>query len=629
MIKLRNLNRTFPPPATTAALADINLQIGRGEFIAIVGPSGGGKSTLLNTIGLLDRPSDGTYTLDGVDVGACTEKELAALRSSTFGFIFQNFHLLDSRPVIDSVELGLLYQAVPPEDRRRTALRALERVGLADQADQIASRLSGGQRQRVAIARALCSDAPVILADEPTGNLDTDNGAQILALLRALSERGKTIVLVTHDRGIAETADRIVQIRDGRVERDQVQRARTAPSPASPEVAGSGRCSSVRISDIARDAAATIGSRAMRSVGLIGAVATAVGLAVTTLGLSGSAAAQVNDRFNAHTNRDVSVSWQINTNADVGPLEPDKVLRDSRQVVGINERAVMLDRGSVQVQATEERAPLQAKIVSASRDIPSAARLDIRWVPNHRGFLRPGDVLIGKSLARQLMLGPLEASPVVQIGGVDANVVGVIKASPREPLLLGGLVSATGQSLGLPPATVGSLLLRTQAGAAQQVAKQIPLAMSPAAPDDLDVSAPTDPTSLRGEIESDVRTTLVAFTAVALLAAVAALANAMVLAVLERRREFGLRKALGARAAHVAALVLAESSIIGVAGGAAGFLAGLVCVLGVTIMRHWIPVFDFSLGPLAVLGGVLAGGVGGTIAALQAVRVQAQDALRG
>lgn len=415
MISLRGLTRVFPAPATGAALSGVDLDILPGEFIAIVGPSGGGKSTLLNMIGLLDKPTAGAYQLNGIDVGLLTEKQLAGLRASQFGFIFQNFHLLDNRPVVDSVELGLLYQASPHRQRRETALRALDRVGLADFADQTASRLSGGQRQRVAIARALSSDAPVILADEPTGNLDSANGTQILELLRSLSRQGRTIVLVTHDEKISAMADRVIRIRDGRV--DQVTEMSAARSEANglPTATPTQRTrdsSRIRSRDFIVDALATIGSRASRSAGLIAAVATAVALAVTTLGLSDSAAAQVSDRFNAHTNRDVSVTWQMEKDGQDNAPSAESALRGSEQVVGVDARAVLLERGSTQIQVTDKRTALQAKAVSASDGIQAAAGLKIRWAPNHRAFLKPDEVLVGESLAHQLLLGPDRKSVV-------------------------------------------------------------------------------------------------------------------------------------------------------------------------------------------------------------------------
>ncbi|MFD8041897.1 ABC transporter ATP-binding protein [Streptomyces chartreusis] len=206
------------------ALADTNLVIGRGELVAIVGPSGSGKSTMLNIMGTLSRPTSGHVRVDGHAVEELSDRELSALRAGTIGFVFQQFHLTAGIPVLDSVADGLLYSGTPRAKRRRLAETALRRVGLGHRLYHEPHQLSGGEKQRVAIARAVLGDPPLLLADEPTGALDSRSGATVLELLHELNEAGTTVVVITHDRDVAGSLPREVRLKDGRIEHDSAGR---------------------------------------------------------------------------------------------------------------------------------------------------------------------------------------------------------------------------------------------------------------------------------------------------------------------------------------------------------------------------------------------------------------------
>lgn len=217
VIETRGLRKVYAEgsEAEVVALQGVDLVIRRGDFVAIMGPSGSGKSTLMNLIGCLDTPSDGVYECDGVDVATLDAEELATLRREKIGFVFQGFHLLPRMSALDNVAMPLGYARVPPAERRERAQAALASVGLGERSQHKPNELSGGQQQRVAIARALINQPPILLADEPTGALDSKTGEEILALFKQLRDDGHTVVLITHDAEVAEHADRIFVMRDG------------------------------------------------------------------------------------------------------------------------------------------------------------------------------------------------------------------------------------------------------------------------------------------------------------------------------------------------------------------------------------------------------------------------------
>lgn len=196
-------------------LHHINFSMKKGEYVAIMGPSGSGKTTLMNIIGCLDQPTEGEYYLDGININGCSDNQLADIRLQKIGFVFQNFELLPRQTAVQNVEIPLTYAGIPPKERREVAVKALKRMGLEERVNFKVTKLSGGQKQRVAIARAIVNHPQILLADEPTGALDSKSGEQIMELFRELNEEGVTILMITHDREVAEHADRIVTIRDG------------------------------------------------------------------------------------------------------------------------------------------------------------------------------------------------------------------------------------------------------------------------------------------------------------------------------------------------------------------------------------------------------------------------------
>ena len=222
MIDLKNIYKIYKMGENEVyALNDVSLHIDDKEFVSIIGPSGSGKSTLMNMLGCLDVPTKGTYTLDGYDVGSKTDDELAAIRNEKIGFVFQGFNLLPKLTAIENVELPLIYQGISAKERREKAKKALESVGLGDRVDHKPTELSGGQQQRVAIARALVTNPPIILGDEPTGNLDSKSGKEVMEIFKELHRKGNTIILITHDNDVAAQAERVVRIQDGKLSEER------------------------------------------------------------------------------------------------------------------------------------------------------------------------------------------------------------------------------------------------------------------------------------------------------------------------------------------------------------------------------------------------------------------------
>ncbi len=226
MLKLHNLTRVYQTDdVETLALNNVNIEISKGEFVAIMGPSGCGKSTLLNTIGMLDSPSSGQYIFSDEDISSYSEAQLSVIRKKNIGFIFQNFNLIDELTVEENIELALLYHDIPSAERKERVVKVMDKVGIAHRAKHMPSQLSGGQQQRVAVARAVVGDQSMILADEPTGNLDSAHGQEVMEMLQALNDEGTTIVMVTHSPAHADYARRTINLFDGHVVTENVRAA--------------------------------------------------------------------------------------------------------------------------------------------------------------------------------------------------------------------------------------------------------------------------------------------------------------------------------------------------------------------------------------------------------------------
>lgn len=636
LITLAGLGRTYPGTAPVTALADVSLTIDRGEFVCFVGPSGSGKSTLLNLVAMLDSPTTGECLIEGHDVDELSESKRTALRAAMFGFVFQSFHLLDHYSAAENVELGLLYRGLPRSTRSDLARQALGQVGLSHRSDHPANALSGGERQRVAIARAIVGGAPVLVADEPTGNLDSANSQSIIDLLSELNRSGITVILVTHDPNVAASASRLVELRDGRVVADQRNKPMRSPAAAADEMPPgttdmvSTATSRMRTRDLLREALRAASARRRRMMAVTGAVALAVAFVIATFGLGQTASAQVSERFDARRNREITV--QV---ADAyGPyglplregLPPDTEER-LRRVAGVEEVGI-IDETDVTVSSGTPDATQTGKLFGVSSGLLETVGAEVAWLAGHAHALGHREAIIGDIVAAQLSLPPLDVRPTILVNGTPFAVVGIVDEVQRAPELLSAILTTPTDAVDVAHAANPSVLISTAPGAARQVAQQASMAIDPLDPSRFRIESPPDLDSMRAEIESDIRSAMLTLGGVAFLASILGIANAASAGIAERTSEIGLRRALGAKANHILKQVTAETVLTGILGGAVGLYVGLLGVLGMTIARGWQPVFDFRLIPVALGAGALAGMAGGLAAALRASRVQPIDALR-
>lgn len=626
ILSLTAVTKQFGDDPPIHALRNADLTINPGDFVALEGTSGSGKSTLLNILALIDTPTSGRYEIGG-QPAPLPERDRARLRSDMFGFVFQSFHLMPRRSALENVELGLLYRKIPRAQRQEAARKQLIAVGLADRIDVATAKLSGGERQRVAIARATIGNASILLADEPTGNLDSATGTTILDQLAQLNRDGTTIVMVTHDANVAARASTRTRMSDGQL----TSHHRTEPFDATNQ--GNrhvvpGFASRLAMTDMLRESWRALGTRPGRSALLVAGVAFAVALVTITLGLAQTASAQVSESFDSRRNTEVTVGVPLTTATEgtTGiPVEPEERLK---QIAGVVESGLLEQYDDVDVRLPTSTAPAKAPLNAGSPNLLDALDAVATWAPGHDKTLGPHEVIVGANLAADLELGPLELDPTIDIGGTIFRAVALLEDGGRSPALPASLLITTEDADIRPDPIAARVFITTVPGAARQVADQVPLALDPIDPDRFEIAAPVDPSTLREAIQSDVRAALLALTVVAFLASILGVANAMLLSVIERVGELGLRRAIGARPVHILGQTTLESVVVGFLGGLAGFLGGLAAVLVVTIVKQWQPVFDFRIAPIAVIGGALVGALGGLPASLRSSRIQPADALR-
>jgi macrolide transport system ATP-binding/permease protein len=684
VLELNKVGRQFGSEPVVHALRDVDLKLEAGEWLAITGPSGAGKSTLLNIIGCLDRLSSGSYFFDGIDVASLSDQARAGLRSQRIGFVFQSFHLLPHRSVLENVMLAEVYRKSPHQGRRERALEALERVGLGHRVDYLPTKLSGGERQRVAIARALVGAPSLLLCDEPTGNLDSKSTADILDLFEALNKQGLTLVVITHEEGVAQRASRRVNIIDGRltekaahgyaktdhaktdtvnpydVNLDDIKsslafdlaeitpdiqpkvvnpkkdKRRTRKAPATkPAVARS----AISLRDLINEAIAGMFARPGRMVLTILGVVIGLTALVATLGLSRTANNRIIGQF------DELAATEIIVTSKAGPkgLDPTVIPWDAAErlqrlngvVAAGTLSAVTVGNSLVSaspIKDPQKQTAFKLSVQAASPDLFAAVRAELqtgRLFDLGHSNRTDRVAILGPSAALKLGIVSLKQLPAISIGDRLYLVIGILKGVARQPELLGSVIIPEGTARrDFNLAGPSSVVVETQIGATQLIVGQIPLALKPDNLKALKIAYPPEPQRVRDAVQGDLNSLFLLLGGLTLIVGAIGIGNITLVSVMERTGEIGLRRAIGATKTHIATQFLLESTTMGIVGGVIGASFGLLIVVAVAAYQTWTPVLDPSTPFLAPLIGGLTGLVSGTYPALRAAQLEPVEAFR-
>jgi putative ABC transport system permease protein len=644
VLELDGVTKVYGEQPPVSALRGVSFSVRRGELVAIVGPSGSGKSTLLHVMGTLERPSSGCVRIGGVDAARLSDRELSLLRAQEIGFVFQQFFLAEHTTVRENVADGLLYAGIPAAERYRRADEALERVGLAKRAHFKPTKLSGGERQRVAIARALVGRPAIILADEPTGNLDSTTGASIMALIRELNAAGATIIMITHDAGLADQMPRQIRVLDGQVVSDTGRDRDVLVAPMD-GAGGEGRgamSGRLRLKDWLRVASAGLRARPLRAA--LSALGIAIGTAaiVGVLGLSSSSKAGLIaeiDRLGtnmltieagqsltggaAKLPREAPARITLLDNvqlvAHTGLMKEEKVYRSSMIPVG--------NTGGLQVRATS----LNLLPVLST----GIARGD--WL--NEGTAREPVAVLGSVAAEKLGIDRVYPDQRIWLGGQWFNVAGILKPSPLVPDIdysaligypaaqkyLGYVSMVRGEAESGPPSTI---YVRAATGHEAAVQSLLAQTANPQAPYEVAVSQPSDVLTARAAAAGAFDSLFLGLGVVALIVGAIGVANIMIISVLERRSEIGLRRALGATEGQIRTQFLAESILLAVIGGVVGVLAGAATTAVYASSKSWAIVIPVEAWLGGIASAILIGAFAGLIPAVRASRMSPTVALR-
>ena len=643
VLELRKVGKQFGTDPAIHALVDVDLRLERGEWLSITGPSGAGKSTLLNVIGCLDHPTSGSYFIDGIDTVNLTDRQRAGLRSHRIGFVFQSFHLMPYRTVLENVMLAEVYRKQSIRGRRDRALAALERVGLGHRVDFMPAKLSGGERQRVAIARALIGSPSLLLCDEPTGNLDSKTSAAILDLFDKLHQEGLTLVVVTHDETVASRAGRRVHIVDGSPidltnGNNGKEPARTPVSQVKTEVARSG----ITIRDLLNEVLSGMFARPVRMMLTVLGVAIGLTALVATVGLTRTAGNRIISQFDKLAATELFVSAR--PGRTTGIVDPKAIPWDAasrlKRLNGVVAAGTMseVDVGGALASSSPVRDPsnqtaFKLSVRAASPGLFRAVRADLaagRYPDLGHSNRADRVAVLGPDAARRLGITGLKQLPAISIGDHLYLVVAILRDVARKPELLGSVIIPEGTArrhFGLAgPRTV---VVETKIGAAYLIADQARLALRPDNPRVLKVEVPQEPKRVRDEVQTDLDVMFLLLGGLSLVVGAIGIANITLVGVMERTGEIGLRRAIGSTRGHIAAQFLFESASMGVIGGLIGASVGVLIVAGVAAYQVWTPVLDIEAPLLAPLVGGLIGLVSGVYPAMRAARLEPVEALQG
>jgi macrolide transport system ATP-binding/permease protein len=642
-LQLVSVGREYEGDPPTTTLREINLTIEHGEYVCIVGPSGSGKSSLLNQMGLLDRPSSGQVLVDGIDTGSLPEADRTRLRADQISFVFQEFHLLNHRTVLENVVLGMLYTVPDVRVRDERARVAIERVGLTHRISASPRTLSGGERQRVAIARAVANEPSILLCDEPTGNLDSTNSKSILRLLSELRGDRTTLVVITHDPTVAEAADRRITVRDGSIVGDdrRSDELTSAGLRVGRQPRDSTRGHHVSFTDLVTEAIASLSQRISRTLfTMIGAVL-GIGAFVAVLGLNATAAGQVVSDFSITRATTVTVNEAGATEARDTvlsfPIDADGIANSMNGVVEAGLAWQLPTGGAVAVTTSlDPRADSKKIVVTAAS--PGYLRFLDPTLSSGRLYGSFHDdrhlpvAVLGEGAARDLNISTVRNQPTIFVQGTAFTVVGIIGDVVHDPSALSSIfipeqiaLDIFGEPLVETPA---QMRIQTEVGAAEVVASQISLALRPDQPALLQVIPPAEPFEVESRVSGSLQTLFLLLAGVIVLIAAASIANVNLVSVLERTPEIGLRRAIGARPRDIARQIVLETGLTGLLGGLVGTAIAVCSVVITAAALSWTAILNPSITVLGPVLGAAIGLLAGWYPARQASRIEPIAALR-
>ncbi len=650
MITLTNVTKTYRMGDTLVrALRGVSLSVEPGEFIAIMGPSGSGKSTLMHILGLLDVPDEGSYRLRDREVSKCSEDELARIRNEEYGFVFQQFNLLSRTTALENATMPLLYSRTEHDTLRARAL--LEQVGLADRIGHKPNELSGGQQQRVAIARALTTNPRVILADEPTGNLDSASAHEIMGLLKRLNEQGITIILVTHERDIADYAHRVIHMRDGVIQREE----RRTASPSAPVLAraetplpprAAWRHNLRAFSTYFRLAGRALWAHKLRAFLSMLGILIGVGSVIAMLGIGAGAKEAIKRQF-SHLGSNVLIlrpgarqTGAVRMQAgQVSRLTPDDARAIAERVPGVRRVSATLSlRGQTVFQGRNWNTEITG-VEPDHADIRAMHPTVGRYVTEEDLQTRARVAVVGRTIVRELFEGRNPVGEEIRINRVIFQVVGVLPekgSSPwrdRDDVIIVPLQTAMYRLAGRDH--VDAIELEIADAALIPSAQEAALALMrqrlrtpPQAPDPVQVQNMAEMLSALTETSRTMSMLLATIAAISLVVGGIGIMNIMLVSVTERVREIGIRKAVGARRRDILGQFLVEAIAVSVTGGLLGIALGAGVAFALSTFAGWeVSITAHAVG-MAFGFSALTGLVFGLWPARKAAILNPIDALR-
>jgi len=640
LLDLAGIGRTYDSGGTPlTVLRDVDLVIRSGEFVAIMGASGSGKSTLMNIIGCLDKPTTGTYRIQGVDVAGVDSDGLAALRRDTFGFIFQRYNLMSDLNAVENAEVPAVYCGLPKAQRMARASGLLKDLGLGDRLDHYPGQLSGGQQQRVSIGRALMNGGPVILADEPTGALDSEGGKEVLAILGKLHSEGHTIILVTHDSDIAAYANRRVRIADGRITSDETVKDPSADQPAKlPEPVRDAKAGAVVLGEALKMALRSLVHNRMRTALTMLGIIIGVASVVALMAIGNGAKQEVLDRIQAMGTDLLTVGRGLRNARASANLVTTFLPEDLPSLRGVPGVAQVNPETEVSSLVRYGDQDLTVTTVGTGEDFPKVhdwpAQKGVFFTAEH--VMRYAQVVtLGRTVA--LNLFPGGADPLghyILIGSAPFMVIGVLSPKGLSPR-----GDDMDNSVWLPYTTASArifgqryfnhIVVRVAPGAAMdqvQTSLESLLAHRHGRVD-FNVRNMADTIATANETQNTLTYLLAAIAVISLVVGGIGVMNIMLVSVTERTREIGIRMAIGARGFDVLFQFLTEAVLVCFIGGMAGVVLGIASGLATTAIAGWRVIFTVAPIVLAFGCAFLTGLIFGYLPARKAAKLDPIEAL--